>query len=123
MRVWLVTTMAPFYGTEQHYAAYSEEDPIDWLYENFFNEECQHLWDSYSFYNDDQYQDEWDLLPEDEKDEVFDNNWDNFIDSKYEEWCADCSMSTQEVDEEDLDNYVPGGEGHLEIIYDERNEE
>ena len=120
MKIWLIETMAPFCGTSQYYAVYSNEDPIDWLYENWFSEECQNLWDSYSFYNYDQYQDEWENLPEDEKEEVYENDYDLFLDAKYDDWCADCSMTTKEVEEEELDDYVPGGEGHLEIVYDER---
>lgn len=122
MKAWLITTEAPFCGTEQYYAAYAKEDPIDWLYDNFFNEECQNLWDSYSFYNDDQYRDEWESLSYEEREE-YEDNFEVFMDTKYEEWCYDCSLTTKEVKEEELDDYVPGGEGHLEIIYDERNNE
>jgi hypothetical protein len=123
MTVWLIETEAPRCGTTQHYAAYANEDPIDWLYENWFNQECQNLWENYSFYMEDQYMDEWDSISDEDKDEFYENNIEVFKDIKYEEWCSDCSLVTKEVNEEELDDYVPGGEGHLEIIYDERNEE
>lgn len=121
MKSWLITSSAPFCGTDSHYGAYAEEEPTDWLYEHWFDEECQRLWDSYSFHCEDQWQDEWDEMDEDGKEEVFDNNYDNFMDNKYEEWCADWGLKVEECDEEDFDLYVPGGEGELEIIYDERS--
>lgn len=126
MKIFLVTTSAPYCGTDQHYAAYANdsEDVYNYLYENWFDEECQMLWDSYSFRNEDTWEEEWEELDEVEKEEVYDNNFDNFMDNKYEEWCSDCGLEVSEVkDEEELDMYVPGGEGHLEIIYDERKNE
>ena len=121
MKQWLIHTMAQFCGTDQYYTAFAEEDPTDWLWENFFDQECQNLWDSYSFYNSDRYEEEWEELDQDEKDEVYDNNFDNFLDNKYEEWCADCSFDVREKKEdEDLNDYAPSGT-ELEIIYDERN--
>ena len=49
--------------------------------------------------------------------------YDDFFDAKMQEWREDCSMECDECDEEDFIMYVPGGEGELEIIYDERNED
>jgi hypothetical protein len=53
---------------------------------------------------------------------MYNGDFDDFMDAKHDEWCADCSLIAKEIDEEELDDYVPGGEGHLEIIYDRRNE-
>ena len=114
MKTWLITTMAPFYGTEQHYAAYSEEDPVesgkldDW----FSNEETEYLWDMYSY--------NWtDNIDDEDWTENYDTEED-YIDELYQSWKEQCSISSRECSEEELDDYVPGGVGHLEVIYDER---
>ena len=41
IKTWLVTSSAPFCGTDTHYGAYAKENPIDCLYEHWFDEECQ----------------------------------------------------------------------------------
>lgn len=126
MKSFLITTSAPFCGTNQYYTAYGDDENtiLDWLYENWFDEECQRLWDDYSFHCDDQWEDEWNEMDEDERDEIFEDNWDNFMDSKYEDWCSDCGMSIKEMDEEKLHMYtIGGGDGVPEIIYDDRNKE
>lgn len=116
MKSWLITTMAPFYGTEQNYAAYAEdrEKLIDWLYANWFDGECQDLYDSFGYKWEDQYNEEYEEVKNDYED------FEAFTDAKYEEWCQDCSMTVEECPEEDFAMYVPGGEGELEIVYDER---
>lgn len=125
MKSFLVTTSAPFCGTDRYYAAYAEnEDNIyDYLYAHWFDEECQSLWDNFSYLEEDQWEAEWEEMDEDEKEEVYDNSYDNFMDAKYEEWASECGLSIKEVDdEEDLKMYTVGGEELPEILYDERNE-
>lgn len=121
MKSWLIKTSAPICGTDQYYGAYAEDEDslLDWLYENWFEEECQNIWDSYSFYSKDTWEDEWEELSEEEKEEVYDNNYDNFMDNKYEEWCSDCDLSVSECSEDEFDDYTPNGI-HLEIVYDGR---
>lgn len=125
MKVWLIHTMAPFYGTDQYYKAYAKEETTleDWLYENWFDQECQNLWDSYSFRLNDSWDEEWEEMSDEDKEEFYENDFDTFIDVKYQEWCDDCSMDINESTEDECLMYVPGGEGDLEIVYDERNEE
>lgn len=119
MKSFLVTTSAPFCGTNQYYGAYAEDEDslLDWLYENWFGQECHNLWDSYSFHCEDEWQDEWEELSEEEKEEFC--NYDVFIDNKYEEWCSDCDLSLSECSDDEFDEYAPEGT-HLEIIYDGR---
>lgn len=119
MKSWLIKTSAPFCGTDQYYGAYAEdEDSLsDWLYENWFNEECQNLWDDYSYLG--HYEDEWDEMSEEDKEEFYEDNYDIFIDYKYEEWCSDCGLSVSECPEDEFDDYAPAGT-HLEIVYDGR---
>lgn len=121
MKSWLIKTSAPFCGTEQYYCAYAEDEDslLDWLYEKWFDEECQNLWDSYSFRYEEDYENEWEELSEEEKEEAYDNSYDNFIDNKYEEWCSDCGLSVSECPEDEFDYYAPDGT-HLEIVYDGR---
>jgi hypothetical protein len=121
MKSWLIKTSAPFCGTDQYYGAYAKDEDslLDWLYDNWFDQECENLWNSYSFHCEDEWQDEWEGLSEDEKEEVYDNDYDNFIDNKYEEWCSDCGLSVSECHEDEFDDYAPDGT-HLEIVYDDR---
>ena len=121
MKSLLIETSAPFCGTDQYYGAYAEDEDslYDWLYENWFDQECQDLWDSYSFHCEDDWKSEWEELPEEEKEEIYDNNYDNFIDNKYEEWCSDCRLSISECPEDEFTNYTPNG-ADIEIIYDGR---
>ena len=116
IKTWLITTEAPFCGTEQNYAAYAEdEDKLeDWLYANWFDQECQNLYDSYGYKWEDEYEEEFEEVKADYED------YDAFLQAKFEEWCQDCSLKIEECDEKDFSMYVPGGEGELEIIYDER---
>ena len=123
MKCWLIHTMAPFYGTDQYHGAYAEEDPTDWLYNNFFDEACQELWDMYSFYRQDEWEEEWKEMSDEDKEEFYESSYDAFMSAKYDEWCEECSMEVFEIEEEEFKDYVPGGDGDLEIIYDERNEE
>lgn len=119
MKSWLIETSTPFCGTSQYYGAYAEdEDSLrDWLYENWFDEECQNLWDNYSYLG--HYEDEWDEMSEEDKEEFYEDNYDIFMDYKYEEWCSDCGLSVSECPEDKFDDYAPDGT-HLEIIYDGR---
>lgn len=118
MKSWLIQTSAPFCGTYQYYGAYAEDKNslYDWLYENWFGQECQDLWDNYSFHM--HFEEEWDEMSDEDKEE-FGNDYDCFIDSKYEEWCCDCDLSVSECPEDKFDDYAPDGT-HLEIVYDGR---
>ena len=102
IKCWLIKTEAPFVGTERYYAVYSNEDPYESgvLDEWFWNEETESLYDSFGY--------EWD-------DEDFEDE-----DAKLQEWKEGCSISCEECNEEDFADYVPGGKGELEVIYDER---
>ena len=116
IKSFLITTMAPFFGTEQYYAAYAENEDklVDWLYNNWFDQECQNLYDDFGYKWEDQYDEEFEEVKNDYED------YDDFLEAKYEEWCQDCSMNVEECSEEEFKEYVAGGEGELEIIYDER---
>ena len=123
VKSWLITTSAPYLGTEQHYAAYAEdsEEVLDYLYDSgWFSEECQELWDSYSFRCEDGWQEEWDEMSDEDKKDLYGNDYDKFMKENYNLWCEDCGLEVSECEEEDLDMYVPGGEGHLEVVYDKR---
>lgn len=120
MKTWLVKTMAPYFGTEEHYGVYSDENPAQWIYDNWWGEEVQRLWEEWSFRLEDDWESEWDELSDDEREDLYDNSHDEFMDSKYNEFAEDCSLDIEECSEEDWDMYVPGGEGKLEVIYDER---
>lgn len=117
MKSFLITTSAPYMGTDQYYAAYAEDsqEVLDYLYESgWFAEECQSLYDSYAFRLEDAWEEEWEEYKDDYE------NHDAFMDAKYDEWCQDCSLDIEEYSEEDFQMYVPGGEGKLEILYDKR---
>jgi len=116
MKSFLVTTSAPFCGTDQHYGAYAEneEDVLNFLYIDWYDEEVQHLWDNYSYLA--HYEDEWEDMSDEERAEYED--YGQFLDAKYEEWSCDCELSVEECTEEDFKDYVPGGDGELEIVYD-----
>ena len=51
--------------------------------------------------------------------EDFEARWVRGFDVKI--WKEGCNISCEECDEEDFHDYVPGGDGELDIIYDERN--
>ncbi len=115
IKSWLITTSAPYVGTDQYYSAFAENKDklLDWLYTNWFDEECQNLYDSYAF----RLQDSWDDEYNENSDEYED--YDDFMCGKYEEWCQDCDLNVEECSEEDLHGY--GYDGELpEIIYDQR---
>lgn len=118
IKSWLITTEAPYAGTEQYYAAYAEENPLtngkidDW----FWNNETMNLWDSYGFRWEDCFDEEYEEVKEDFE------SYDDFYDYKIQEWQVECSINCEECNEKDFANYVPGGIGELEIIYDERND-
>lgn len=119
IKSWLITTQAPYAGTEQYYRAYSEKNPLEegTLDEWFWNDETSNLWDMFGFRWEDEFDEEFE-----ESKEEYDNDYDSFVDVKFQEWKEECSISCEECDEEDFYLYVPGGDGTLEIIYDERNE-
>ena len=121
IKTWLITASAPICGTDTHYCAFSEENPL----ENFelypknildefpFDEITEYLWESYSYLlhlDDEEYE------SQEEEDEAYDQ--------AYEDWKCDCNFRSDEVSLEDLRDYASGGsksENDLpEIIYDER---
>ena len=118
IKSWLIKTEAPFCGTEQYYRAYSEKDPLEIGEINawFWEEETINLWDSYGYKWEDDFEEEYENVKEDY------DSFEDFIDAKLQEWREDCSISSEECNEEDFHMYVPGGEGELDIIYDERND-
>lgn len=122
MKSFLITTSAPICGTECYYSAFaeSEDDVYDWLYANWFDEECQALWESYSFHCEDEWEAEWEELSKEERIE-YENDYEKFLDQKNMEWCNDCGLSVEETDEEELKMYSVSGQGIPEIVYDERN--
>lgn len=115
IKSWLVTASAPFCGTDTHYTAFSEGDPLD--AEGFpYNDITDELWGNYSYLlhlDDEEYE------SEEEREEA--------LEQAYEDWACDCSFDSQEMSLEELQDYIPGGatyEGELpEIIYDERDGE
>lgn len=116
IKSWLITTSAPFCGTEQYYCAFSELPPteIPELNDWFWEEETIHLWDSYSFYNDSEYEEEFDNYSSEE-------DWEDFIAQKQQEWQEECGFEAREMSIEDLKDYTSSGKDLPEIIYDERN--
>ena len=119
MKSWLIMTEAPYAGTEQYYVAYSEKDPleIDEVNAWFWEEETMNLWDMFGFRWENDFEDEY----EEAKDDF--ESFEDFVEAKMQEWREECSIYAEECDEESFQDYVPGGTGELEIIYDERNEE
>ena len=112
IKSWLITASAPFLGTEEHYCAFSKEDPLD--SPNFpYAEITEDLWNSYS----------WMLHLEDEEYESEEEE--EAYDQAYEDWRYDCDFKSEEMSVEDLQGYIPGGpeskDDLPEIIYDERN--
>ena len=116
IKSWLIKIEAPFVGTEQYYRAYSKENPCDsgQLAAWFWEEATMQLWDNYGW----QWEQNFDEEFEEFRDEFAD--YDDFLDTRIQEWKEDCSMQCSECPEEEFYMYVPGGEGELEIIYDER---
>ena len=122
MKTWLVKTMAPYYGTEAYYGVYSDEDPTQWIYDNWWDEEVQRLWDEWSFRLEDGWEYEWEEMSGEDREDCYDGDYDQFMGEKYLEFAEDCSLDIEECKEEDWDMYVPGGEGKLEVIYDRRSD-
>ena len=111
MKQWLITAEAPLCGTETHYIAYSEEDPLE--HSEIEDEIIQDLWDTYSYLL---HIDDEEFDSEEERDEAWDQAW--------EDWRCDCSIYAEEATDEQIQDVAPGGDVNcLEIIYDERNEE
>jgi len=102
IKPWLITASAPICGTDTHYCAYSEENPLD--SDDFpFDEIIEDLWDSYSMYlglDDEEYS------SEEERDKAYEQ--------AREDWNYDCNFSSEEMD---LEVHNPD---EYEIIYDER---
>ena len=102
IKPWLIIASAPICGTDIHYCAYSQEDPLD-MDEFPFDEITEYLWENYSYLlhlDDEEYE------SEEERDEAWDQ--------AYEDWKCDCSFSSEEMD---LELYNPD---EYEIVYDER---
>lgn len=111
IKSFLITTSGPLCGTEQYYAAYAEDENtlLDWLYSNWFDEECQDLFDQYSYLIEDELENEW----EESSDEY--ESREEFDDIKFEDWCTNCGLEVSEISEEEFGDY-----GDPEVIYDER---
>lgn len=113
MKTWIITATAPLAGCEDHYIAYSEENPEtlpDW--NNIVTEIIQDLWDNYSWclhLDDEEYE------SEEEEAEAYDQAW--------EDWNYDCEVHAEEASEASIIDIAPGGDVNaLEIIYDERKD-
>ena len=111
MKTWLITAEAPIAGCEEHYVAYSENNPeelSDW--DDIVLEITQELWDNYSWclhLDDEEYD------SEEERDEAYDQAW--------EDWSCDCSIYAEESSEEEILDIAPGGDVNaVEVVYDER---
>lgn len=116
MKSWLITTSAPICGTNQYYGAYAKnEDTLaDWLYNNWFEEECDNLYSLYGYFWEADYNEEFEEVKEGYE------SFDDFVEYKYLDWCQSCNLSITECPEEKFKNYVSGEKDKLEIIYDER---
>ena len=111
MKTWLITATAPIAGCEEHYVAYSEENPetlSDW--DDKVMEIIQDLWDSYSWclhLDDEEYK------SEEEEAEVYDQAW--------EDWSCDCEVYVEEASDDSIVDIAPGGDVNaLEVVYDGR---
>lgn len=121
MKSWLIIISVPYTRTEQYYAAYAEDNHkiYDFLYDSsWFDEKCQMLWDSYGSRLGDSWEEEWEKMSN--KEELYENDYDKFMEENYNLWCENCGLDIKECPEEDFSMYVPGGQGKLEIVYDER---
>lgn len=111
MKTWLIIAIAPIAGCEEHYIAYSKENPETLsCWNDIVMEIIQELWDNYSWnlhLDDEEYD------SEEEKDEIYDQAW--------EDWKYDCSIYAKESSEEEIIDNAPGGDiNALDIVYDER---
>ena len=111
MKTWLITAIAPIAGCEEHYIAYSKENPETLsCWTDIVMEIIQELWDNYSW---NLHLDDEEYNSEEERDEVYDQAW--------EDWKCDCSIYVKESSEEEIIDNAPGGDiNALDIVYDER---
>lgn len=113
IKSWLITTSAPFCGTDEYYTAFSEEDPTDIQEVNdWFWEETENIWDKYGY------------LSESELDEAFENDggddFESYSESWINDWRNECTITASEMSIEKLKEYTVTGTVIPEIIYDER---
>lgn len=116
MKSWLICISPPLPGAEEYYGAYANENPEDKL-NGLFNEVCSELFDSYSYLM--HYEDDWEELTDEDKEENYGNDYENFLNEMYHEWEEGCSMSVSECPEEEFTDYTPNA-CEMEIVYDER---
>jgi len=111
MKTWLITATAPVAGCEEHYVAYSKENPETLqCWDDIVMNIVQELWDSYSWCL---HLDDVEYDSEEEETEAYDQAW--------EDWSCDCSIYAEESSEEEVQDNAPGGDiNALEVVYDER---
>ena len=112
MKTWLITATAPIAGCEEHYVAYSEENPETLpRWDDIIMEITQELWDSYSWclhLEDEEYE------TEEEETEAYDQAW--------EDWCCDCEIHVEEASDTTILDIAPGGDiNAVEVVYDGRS--
>lgn len=117
IKPWLIKVSAPYSGTDTYYGAYSKLNPESELLSNgFYEEAVDDLWDNYSWAG--HYDDQWESMSPEEKNGF--DNYDEFLDTIYDEWMSDCGISVTELpSDEKFTEYTPGGV-EIEIVYDER---
>lgn len=76
MKKWLITAASPFPAAIDYYGMECEDDPIDVIYDEIVD----NLWDNYHY-----------MLGPFESDED--------VDDAYVDWIANCTITTEEVDE------------------------
>jgi hypothetical protein len=111
---WLITASAPFCGTDTHYCAFSDGNPVDKPeFDEIYCRLVSDMWDSYSYLlhlEDEEYE------SEEELEEIYEQAW--------ADWEEDCSIVAEPMSLKELQGYIPGGplsETDLpEIVYDER---
>lgn len=111
MKTWLITATAPIAGCEEHYVAYSEENPETLSHwDDIVMEIIQELWDNYSWclhLDDEEYE------TEEEETEAYDQAW--------EDWSCDCEVYAEEASDTAILDIAPGGDVNaVEVIYDGR---
>lgn len=113
MKIWLITATAPVAGCEEHYVAYSEENPETLqCWDDIVMNIVQELWDSYSWCL---HLDDAEYDSEEEETEAYDQAW--------EDWSCDCSICAEESSEEEVQDNAPGGDiNALEVVYDGRED-
>lgn len=113
MKIWLITATAPIAGCEEHYVAYSEENPETLqCWDDITMNIVQDLWDSYSWCL---HLDDVEYETEEEEEEAYDQAW--------EDWRCDCEVYAAESTEEEVIDNAPGGNiNALDIVYDERED-